>query len=423
VVWRDRLYLFWVTFRDRPNDNPELGTTTGTKTITEASLADLMSDVKAAGTQKQLDAQLHWSEYLRGEWSTRKSGGFIPLAQFVVFVPSLLGGIRIEEKVATVPLNFDPRSLLIYVSKEYDEKGEERGVFIHLYESIFMNLSFYLAGRNSEPVKAANRPAPANPYNAETVHATRYSGSGALKVTFTRTLVTEESQGSAAIVKTPSILQQGSEYTLLQCDNDITLGSPEIASLAKPVFYQDNTHTLFVEPNVTEETTETWENWVPPLPLPNFDWNNPVWWENIDVLSHVPNFGNLDPIDPDDPVWRIDVSPESLIHPKLDQDWLLNSGTGLLFDGELIASGGRTGLTVAPSGDALAGGGIVNANSGSDIAPGASLVVSETGALAQAGLTNLAGGLNVIGAGGFNSALAQSFDALAKNTGTLRIGG
>ena len=32
----------------------------------------------------------------------------------------------------------------------------------------------------------------------------------------------------------------------------------------KPVFYQDNAHTLFVEPNVTERTIEEWQEWVTP---------------------------------------------------------------------------------------------------------------------------------------------------------------
>ena len=39
----------------------------------------MMSDVQAAGAKKQVEVQLHWSEYLQGEWSTRESSGFMPV--------------------------------------------------------------------------------------------------------------------------------------------------------------------------------------------------------------------------------------------------------------------------------------------------------------------------------------------------------
>src|SRR5262249_50919531 len=36
-------------------------------------------------------------------------------------------------------------------------------------------------------------------------------------------------------------------------------GLAEISALMKPVFYQDNLHTFFVEPEVTERTIEEWQ--------------------------------------------------------------------------------------------------------------------------------------------------------------------
>ena len=75
---------------------------------------------------------------------------------------------------------------------------------------------------------------------------------------------------------------------------------------------------------------------------------------------------------------------------RRDQDWLVNPGTGLLFDGALIASGGRAELTVTPSLEAMGA------------RPG--------------------GRLNVIGADGFNSTLARGLDALT-NADASRIRG
>src|SRR5262249_26050776 len=155
----------------------------------------------------------------------------------------------------------------IHVSKAYDaQTGEEREVYIHLGGAI--NQAFYLAGRNSAPESVsytANSPQgakPANPYGANIVGGlTRYSGSGALTVQFRQRITTEP--GKQANVETPSILQQGGGYTLLPCDNNLAAlgvseeayrdaanpaavkaaiesGLPEIASLMKPVFYQDS---------------------------------------------------------------------------------------------------------------------------------------------------------------------------------------
>ena len=45
----------------------------------------------------------------------------------------------------------------------------------------------------------------------------------------------------------------------------IAQGIEGITSIIKPVFYQDNEHTLFIEPNVTERTIEEWQEWVPGL--------------------------------------------------------------------------------------------------------------------------------------------------------------
>ncbi|HEY9419811.1 MAG TPA: neuraminidase-like domain-containing protein, partial [Thermoanaerobaculia bacterium] len=404
VVWRDRLYLFWVTFRDRPNENPQTGTTTGDKTIANAKLSELMNDVKQAGMVKHLDAQLHWSEYLKGEWSTRKSGGFIPLTNNLsvdVHHPLLPGPDTVRQILIlpfTVPLNFDPRSFLIYVSKEPYENGEERGVYIHLSLNGEVGQSFYLAGRNSTPVKAdGGSPLPANPYSAKTALATRYEGSGALTVEFKRRIVTEEGKDPVPTVDTPDILRKGGDYTLLPCDNDITLGSPEIAALAEPVFYQDNAYTLFVEPSVTERTITDWEDWITPMPKPKPEWERPEWWKDIVVTPKVPRPRPI-PVDPDDPTWRNPIGPESLISLEIEQDWLVNPRTGLLFEGELIAPGGRAGATVTPGIEAMG--------------------------------TRAGGGrLNVIDASGFNSTLARGLDALkdsafgAGNVGTPRIGG
>jgi hypothetical protein len=328
-----------------------------------------------------------------------------------------------------VPLTFDYTSVFIHVSKEPYENGEERGVYIHLRGG-GVNQAFYLAGRNSTPESAICAQKPANPFSgANRARANRYAGSGALTVEFKRHITTEGGKQPVDAVETSSILQQCGAYTLLPCDNSITLvapdsasleednpaavkaaiesGLPEIASLMKPVFYQDNAHTLFVEPNVTERTIEEWQEWVTRTPQPEPGWVKPDWWKDIIVIPEIPWKGPIP--DPRDPRLGFEIDPGSLINPIPGFDWLVNPGTGLLFDGVLIGPAGRPGLEILPAGGIAEGGSLVNVNPGSGLGAGSTVVLTRATTLEESGLTQVAGGLNIVGSGGFNSALEKNF--------------
>ncbi|MFD7712867.1 neuraminidase-like domain-containing protein [Streptomyces sp. NPDC059786] len=409
VVWRDRLYLFWVTFLEKPKQ-------TGGETRTLKA----GDSVSVAGASSELEAHLHWSEYLHGEWTTRESGGLRPAEGQGV-------------KAASV----DPRTVSIHVTKEPYDNGEERGVFVHLGGPF--NQSFHLAGRNSVPVKAAFVGAPANPYSAGVVHATQYAGSGRLKVTFNGRITTGGS-GSAVIPETPSILDEaGGSYTILPCDNTITLGAPdvasidaanpaavkaaiesglaEIASLMKPLFYQDPRHTFFVEPNVTERTVEEWQEWVTRTPEPDSGWATPGWWKELPVKAEIPRKW----IGPDlgDPPSFEPIDPASLVKLRAADDWLVNAATALLFDGDLVGPQGRLDVTILPTtelGSAVAvGGSMVDVHPGSGIGPGSATVLTGTAGVEKGGLKQVQGGLNVIGGAGLNSTLAQNVGALTRS--------
>lgn len=454
VVWRDRLYLFWVTFMEKAE--PPAGSTASLKQsaleittlasgkavtslvgkpsaapkkepkLTEMTLSEVTGGVMESSSNRTIEAQLHWSEYLQGGWSTRESGGFS--APSPVYV--------------TGAANFNSQDVFIHVSKEPDEDGAERGVYIHLGGAI--NQAFYLAGRNSSPERAGygkDGPKPANPFTATAVRSTRYVGGGPLKVTFKRRITTEDGKPPTEPTEAPSIFGQSGNYTLLPCDNDIRLGPPtgkslgganpaavakvierglsEIASLMKPVFYQDNAHTLFIEPNVEERTIEEWQEWVTRTPQPE---SQPIPLDRLKeyVIPMIPKPKLSIAVDPGDPIWRLPVDRDSRINVKTGQDWLANPATGLQFDGEVIGSAGRSGLAVLSSnaaGGVLAEGGMpVSVHAGSEIAAGSTVVAPAGEALNQAGLVQTAGMLNIVGGSGFNSALTQNLDAL-KRTG------
>jgi len=391
--------------------------------LTDMTPSEVAGSAMASAGRRTVEAKLHWSEYLQGGWSTRESGGVSSPS------PIFITGVS----------NFDSKQVFIHVSKEPSENGEERGVYIHLGGAI--NQAFYLAGRNSTPereVYGKHGPKPANAYSANTPRATRYSGSDTLKVTFKRRITTEDGMAPVEPTETPSILGQGGNYTLLPCDNDIKLGGPttdsldagdpeavagaverglpEIASLMKPLFYQDNAHTLFIEPSVEERTIEEWQEWVTRTPQPES--SMPDRWKDL-MKPAIPELKPPRLIDLGDPIWRSPIDHNSRINVASEHDWLVNPATGLLFEGELIGPGGRGGLAVLPATElagAIAEGGMpVNVHAGSELAPGSTMVALTSDALDQAGLAQAAGTLNVVGSSGFNSALAQNLDALKRS--------
>lgn len=433
VVWRDRLYLFWVTFMDKPDSGADLGPLPQQngqeKTVTNLKMSEVVSSVKNIAATKRIEVQLHWSEYLQGEWSTRESGGFSAV------IPR------------TVSRNFNSNSVFIHVSKEAYDGGEERGVSITLGGAI--KGSFYLAGRNSIPEEGGYIGKPGNPYNANDVQPTRYGGSDSLTVTFKQRITTESGKQTKVVNNSLSILQKSATYSLLPCNNDILggpapesldvdkaeavakaieAGLPEIASLIKPVFYQNSKDTLFVEPNVTERTVEEWKGWITLPPQSEPGWGIPDRWKEVVVIPETPWKPPIP--DPGDP-WRFHVDPGSLINPTPEYDWLLNPLTAFRFDDEVIGPNGRAGIVVLPShevagavpNDAL----LANIHIGSDLPMGAVAIVPNT-LLAHAGIAKVAGGLNVVGAAGFSSELAQNFNELNRSrfdagmSGAGRIG-
>jgi hypothetical protein len=216
-----------------------------------------------------------------------------------------------------------------------------------------------------------------------------------------------------------NILQKGSKYTLLPCDNNITLSSPGIASLVMPIFYQDDSQTtFFVEPNLEERTIEEWKEWVTRMPELEVGWVQADWWKEIVLKAQYPKIREHILIDPGDPIWRTPIDERSKFKVRPEHDWLVNSATVMQFREELIGPAGRAGLQVMPSAEAvgvLASGGIfLNVHAGSDLAQASSVVAKTSSALENAGLIYAAGGLNVVGSSGLNSALAKNIVMLRR---------
>lgn len=419
VVWRDRLYLFWVTFMEQPNAaaGPPVGPADSSGAERKAfdlKLSEIAGSLTSLIRKRSIEVHLHWIEHVQGEWSAPESGG-----ESAAIV-----------KEVTAP--FNPSSVFVHVTKD------ERGVYIHLGGQI--HAAFYLAGRNSKPIERGYLPPPEMKFTNSSVRPTEYQASGPLSVTFNQRISSKPDGSSRNF--TAQILEQGDTFAILPCNNDLTplvvsaeasanasnpaavvaavqSGLPEILALMKPVFYKDEVNTLFIEPSVSERTVEEWQEWVTQTPVPEPGWHLPDWFDDVVIVPEVP-WKEPRP-GPGDP-W-LEVDPDALVTVKRVDDWLVNPVTALSFDGSLVGATGRSPITILQSMDvatAVAGGAIpVALNAGSDVGPATSVIVAGASSPETDLLTHTTATLNVVGASGFNATLGQNVNSVTMNLGAI----
>jgi peptidoglycan hydrolase-like protein with peptidoglycan-binding domain len=433
VIWRDRLYVFWVTFMDKPDPNASLPSSVSSKSATEVDLGELNAGLKASTKTKSLDAKLHWSYYSDGDWSTVNSSEFVALKRFT------RSGVK---SFSIFPMNLDTKDISIHVSKEaLGNSNEERGIYVHLNfngdtNQAFSNQAFYLAGGNSQPEGKRSEVSPINPFSSSIENATKYKGvgNGPLTVTFSRNISTVNGKAPTESSKEPHrLLGSTRPHSLLPCNNElVSLGVPpeayenadnpaavkavldrslgEITTLIKPIFYQeDQSNTFFVEPNVIETTVEKWEKWVTPPPAREPDWYLPEWLRDIELI---PEWAWKEPI-PRGPGWETPdgIIPNELINPDPRLDWFINPKTVFLFEGVVIGPKGQAGLQVFSTESAASvaqAGQNIKVNHASGLSRGMTLVSTSVTGKEEAGLFQGNGGLNIIGGAGLNSSLQQN---------------
>ena len=423
VVWRDRLYLFWVTFL-------ESGHAGGPGPANADNLTPLPP------SKRDVEAQLHWSEYVDGDWQTPESAGYQPPKELRV---------RIENRDS-----FDAQTVFVHVSvaeppdigAENTANLQDAGVYIILSEPF--NQAFYLASRHSAPSSRGATVKPPMPFGVDTTArrpTTHVGAGGKLTVSLRQRIITGPGESGANVAPDSLvILDSTGPFTLLPINNrSTTLGVStdalqgagggnnqdaeevrkaleasigEIESLLRPVFFQDAHQVLFVEPEVTERTIEQWEEYLTRTPVPEPEapgwYHDPNFWEKYVQAFHPFK------VDPIGPVAKFPFS-DSLTQPKGGLDWLMNPGTGLLFDGQIIGSRGLAPVNVIAVADTPAAtaqsAATVAVNAGSAIGSDAVVVVPGADMEAGAGVTQLKVGMNIVGGAGLNSALRQNVDS------------
>jgi ABC toxin N-terminal region/Neuraminidase-like domain/Salmonella virulence plasmid 28.1kDa A protein len=342
LIWRGRLNMFWLSFvtgAQAPNVS-----SSDTSQLGGLPFDNLMSNISGSSAQKQIQVQLHCSEYVQGKWTNPISSDLKKFA----------------------PLNvlddFDAnRDIYIHVDKEVDANGNEGAARILLdmngYDDFF---GFRVTTKNCSPDFDAQYAefAPEMVYNAPGVDATRFTGSGTLTAGFANQFI-----GGNETFETENILNTVNNYELLTCGNPVVpaflpTNDPnyqEAGSLVGPFFFKDDSNlnfasqaafqderTFFVQPSLTETVLEEWDGWaVAPSPPP-FVVVNPNLIDHINVVAQVPAAGPV-PIPSGDPVY-------SIYQVQTRSDWVTTPGVLVSFGG---ASIGRTGGIAAAGAKAI----------------------------------------------------------------------
>lgn len=373
VVWRDRLHLFWVTFLEKANANSSGAGSAGNKKLIEFQFNELVSTATQV-TQKEIEIQLNWSEFFQGKWTTRETSGF---------------GNPVR---ATVDSSFDKGQVFIHVTKD-DDNGEEQGVRINLLRFLSFAGAFHVVSKNGTPEVTDWTNYSDIPYSFSGLQATQLRGNNALQVSFVERIETVNGGQPTPTSTTKPILQQGGAFSLLLPSNPRQLPTTEVSGLVSPFFYQDNQHTFFVEPTLTETTIDRWEEWVvtKPKPAPKYD----DWWQQIPVIPLVP-YKPIPIPNPIDPIAKFPINP--------GRDWVVNPGTMLQVGEILIGQQGGVNPATLPGISNISGmnGAILQGRNG------ANANVQIGGELVS---INPNSSFTVIGSGGLNSAILENMSA------------
>jgi hypothetical protein len=394
AIWRGRLNLFWLTFISKAQAPapPPASAGPGTK-VTDLGFNELSRGAFAAKPQKQVQIQLHWSEYVQGKWTNRIS----------------------TDVNKSVPVNvlddFDPRNVHIHVSKETDSSGNEGAVKIHadfpelgflyslfnqeaqgflgnpvVYETFlglaasyapFASRSFRVTSKNCDPDLSAQywEAAPPQPYDTTGVDATFYTGNSNLSSSFQTKILA----GGSSTPASEKILNAVNNFELLTCANPVAPPFlkveplyQEAGGLVSPFFFKDTTNpgagsqsaflderTFFVQPNLTETTVDEWQFWALGPATPTVNWANSTILNSINVVAQVPTAGV--PINPPDPVYSV-YAMQNLT------DWATSPTIAISYGG---ASIGKAGGIQGGSLNTVGGGGIGATGFGGAIASAA----------------------------------------------------
>lgn len=283
AVWRQRPCIFWLAFLERA--------ITPASTSVSIPADGSTADVATKPVKKDIDISLNWCERVQGEWKAGNSSafgkpltfrdhgdGFDRSKKFIhaaVFPNEDSEVVRIlltdggDKHQPASPQNWVELAVVFHNETAQPSVGGGISVII----DVTITNGFEIAGRNS-PARTVGGSRPVSPpFTWTSVDASHYNGPGPLHVWYTSKI-----DGSKETKTDTDVLGKGSAFSLVIPPSNVTIAAgktPEIGSLIRPFFYQNDAHTFYVEPSLTEKTFADWDGWIIDKPAastrPNFD--------------------------------------------------------------------------------------------------------------------------------------------------------
>ena len=377
AIWKGRLNIFWITWITQ-TQSPTSSSSDNTQ-LSTLPFSALTGDISSAGKSvKLIQPQLHWCDYYQGKWSTRISSDinkYSPIAVADGFDPSQVririnkegGGATAGEGAVKVILDFPRASILdlaFEIAWERYRNGlrDRRGP--HTAIPPQPTYTFRVTSKNCDLVLEDDfyNTSPFNPYDATTVDATLFTGSGALSATFDN-FITPPGGATTMTTNTEQILETVNSFALLPCSNPVVpspfLDSSEpdyiqAGALVSPIFYKDmhdasttDEMTFYVQPTLTETTIDNWIDWAVRYSPVDTYVSSGAYLKDIPILSQAPNAGPGVPVEID--------ADQSLYAIQDTADWLTSPATTVLYGGTLVGQYGGINTETQPAEVAVGG--------------------------------------------------------------------
>ena len=368
AIWKGRLNVFWITWITQ-TQTPSSSSTDNTQ-LSSIEFSTLTGDISTAGKSiKLIQPQLHWCDYYQGKWSTRISSDinkYQPIAVADAFAPSQVririnkegGGATAGEGAVKVILDFPQANNLDPAFQSAWNR------YRNLTHGKHGNLTppqpaytFRVTSKNCDLVLEDDfyNISPLNPYDATTVDATFFTGSGSLSATFDN-FFTPAGGSTTATPTTEQILQTVNSFALLACSNPV-VPSPFLdpsepdytqdGALVSPFFYKDihdvsttDEMTFYVQPALTETTIENWLNWAVIYVPVDTNISNGEYLNGIPIVAQAPNAGPGAPVEID--------TDQSIYSIQNTTDWLTSPATIVLYGGTLVGQYGGINTDTQP---------------------------------------------------------------------------
>jgi hypothetical protein len=208
VVWKDRLFLFWLNIVRKGPENTKLPS---------GDAIHLTTDDINAGMKEKIEINLSWSEYFNNKWQPRKTSDF---NNPIVLSPDFTGEFPFKREGFKISSFFDDSGLIVNI--EYSSHYcDQRRIKLFNKHSTPLEVEVTDSDNVSEYMR--------NFWDYTTILDIKYE-------------LQNQIETNSEDIITHNVLTKTPYYDIVQTNHEVT------NIFKAPFFYQDKNHVFFVKP-------------------------------------------------------------------------------------------------------------------------------------------------------------------------------